>query len=236
MDARRLKPALALAAACLAGVVLAWLLLPRPTAAAPDPETIAASTLLALRDEGRIVPFSARYVAIVTAEESRLGLTARKTLMLPGTVRYGVDLGRLRREDIGWDSATRTLSVTLPPLELSGPDVDVEAVRETAEGGLLMALTGAEATLDEANRRRAQDELMRQAREPAAMELARAAAMRNVARSFALPLRSAGAEASVAIRFVDPAGREEASHLDRPRPLEQRLRDRTAGAKIGVRE
>ena len=236
MDARRLKPALALAAAFVAGMLLAWLLLPRPAAPAADPEALAASTLLALRDEGRIIPYSARYVAIVTAEESRLGLTARKTLVLPGSVRYGVDLARMRRQDIGWDAATRTLSVTLPPLELSGPNIDLDAVRETAEGGLLMALTGAEDTLDEANRRRAQDELMRQAREPEAMQPARSAAMRAVARSFAMPLRAAGIDASVAVRFVDPAGREEASYLDRPRPLEQRLRDRKAGTQRGVRE
>ena len=52
------------------------------------------------------------------------------------------------------------------------------------------------------------------------MRLARNAAMRAVARSFAMPLRAAGIEASVAVRFVDPAGREEASFLDRPRRIE----------------
>jgi hypothetical protein len=69
---------------------------------------------------------------------------------------------------------------------------------------------------------------MRQAREPAAMQLARGAAMRDVARSFAMPLRAAGVDASVAVRFVDPAGKEEAAFLDRPRRIEQSLRDRQA--------
>jgi hypothetical protein len=91
-----------------------------------------------------------------------------------------------------------------------------------------MALAGSEKELDTANRQAAQDALMRQARDPAPMQLARGAAMRNVARAFALPLRSAGIEASVAVRFVDPAGKEEASYLDLPRPLEARLRDRQA--------
>ena len=45
---------------------------------------------------------------------------------------------------------------------------------------------------------------------------------------FALPLRAACVEASVAVRFVDPAGKEEATFLDRPRPLQARLRDRSA--------
>jgi hypothetical protein len=52
--------------------------------------------------------------------------------------------------------------------------------------------------------------------------------MRVVARAFALPLRAAGVDASVAVRFVDPAGREEAAWLDRPRRTEQTLRDRAA--------
>ena len=91
-----------------------------------------------------------------------------------------------------------------------------------------MALAGSEKDLDSTVRQAAQDELMRQAREPRPMQMARAAAMRDVARAFALPLRAAGVEASVAVRFVDPAGKEEATYLDRPRPLEARLSDRKA--------
>ena len=44
--------------------------------------------------------------------------------------------------------------------------------------------------------------------------------MRDVARSFAMPLRAAGIDASVAVRFVGPDGREEASFLDRPRRID----------------
>ena len=51
---------------------------------------------------------------------------------------------------------------------------------------------------------------MRQARERMPTGQARNAAMRAVARTFAMPLRAAGIDASVAVRFVDPAGREEA--------------------------
>ena len=231
MDAGRLKLALWLppAAALLLGVLAGWLLRPERAAARPDPHAIATATLLAVRDEGRATVFVGRFVAVATASESRLGLTARKTLIMPGTVRYSVDLGRLRRRSLGWDDATRTLTVTLPPLEIAGPHIDLNQVQEYLEGGILMALTDAERTLDQANRRSAQDELMRQARERTPMHLARNAAMRAVARSFAMPLRSAGIEASVAVRFVDPAGREEASFLDRPRRVDEAVRDRQAG-------
>jgi hypothetical protein len=230
MDARRLRlqlllPALGL---LLLGVALGWGLRPSPPAPRPDAEGIAVAALLSIRDQGRLVPFTARFVSVAKASESHLGLTARKTLIMPGSVRYGVDLTRLRRSSLAWDEPSRTLTVTLPPLELSGPEIDLNQVQETSEGGLVMALAGSEQELDRANRQSAQDDLMRQAREPAAMRQARSAVMRDVARAFALPLRAAGVEASVAVRFVDPSGKEEATWLDRPRPLEARLSDRQA--------
>ena len=91
-----------------------------------------------------------------------------------------------------------------------------------------MALTDAERTLDQANVRSAQEELMRQARERMPMSLARDAAMRTVARSFAIPLRSAGIDASVAVRFVNMEGAEEAVFLDRPRRVEQAVANQQA--------
>jgi hypothetical protein len=229
MDPRRLKLGLAALALLLLGGLIGFALRPAAAPPAPDARAIADAALLSVREQARLVPFTARFVAVTTASETRLGLTARKTLIMPGTVRYGLDLSRLRRQHLAWDEPTRTLSVTLPPLELSGPNVDVADVREHSEGGMLMALTGSERALDQANVRSAQDELMRQARARTPMHLARSAAMRTVARSFALPLRSAGIDASVAVRFVDPAGREEAAFLDRARRIEDRLGDRRAG-------
>lgn len=231
MDFSRLtRPLLAAAAIglLLAGAGVGFLLRGEPEAPATDPEAIATATLLAIRDQGRLVTYSASFIATATASESHLGLTARKTLVMPGTVRYGVDLTRLRRSSLAWDDSMRTLTVTLPPIELSGPRIDLNQVKEDKEGSLVMALADAEKELDSENRREAQDDLMRQARAPEPMRLARDAAMRDVARSFAMPLRAAGVEASVAVRSLDTAGREEAVFLDRPRRIEEKLRDRKA--------
>lgn len=230
MDPRRLKLQLLPVGLgiLLLGAALGYALRPAPAPPPPDAEAIATAALLSVREQGRLVPFTARFVSVASASESHLGLTARKTMIMPGTVRYGVDLARLRRSSLAWDERSRTLGVTLPPLELSGPEIDLNQVQESSEGGFVMALAGSEATLDRANRQAAQDELMRQARAAAPMSQARQAAMRQVARAFALPLRASGIDASVAVRFVDPSGREEASHLDRPRRTEERLRDREA--------
>jgi hypothetical protein len=240
MDSDRLK-ALArrygrvwLAALMVGAVILALIAaLLRSEASAPpaDPAAVADRALVSLREQGRLTTLDARFVAVVTSEQSRLGLAARKTLILPARVRYGIDLRRLRREHLRWDEATRTLSITLPPLEISGPEMDMAAAREYSEGGVLMALTGSEEELDEANRRSARDELMRQARDPAPVATAREAALRIVARGFAVPLRAAGIEASVAVRFVDPSGTDLAVHLDRPPRVEDPVADRQAGPR-----
>ena len=224
----RLLFAAVASAALLAGFALALLLRSSAPPPAPDPRAVADATLLSIREQGRLTMFTARFVAVVTASESRLGLTARKTLIMPGTVRYGVDLARLRRGSLAWHAATRTLTVSLPPLEMSAPDIDLNEVQEYSEGGIVMALTNSERTLDQANRRSAQDELMRQARARTPMHLARQAAMRTVARSFAMPLGAAGIDASVAVRFTNPAGGEEAALLDRPRRIDEAAANRSA--------
>ncbi|WP_444857744.1 DUF4230 domain-containing protein [Sphingosinicella sp.] len=224
----RLLLAGAVAVTLLIGLLLGSLLRPAAAPRAPDPQAVADATLLSIREQGRLTMFTARFVAVVTASESRLGLTARKTLIMPGTVRYGVDLSRLRRESLAWEAATQTLTVTLPPLEMSAPDIDLNEVQEYSEGGIVMALTNSERELDQANRRSAQDELMRQARARTPMHLARQAAMRTVARSFAMPLRAAGIDASVAVRFTNPAGGEEAALLDRPRRIDEAAANRSA--------
>jgi hypothetical protein len=217
-----LPPLLAL----LIGALVGLLLRPPSDAPGPDATGIANATLLSVREQGRQIVFVGRFAAIVTASETRLGLTARKTLVLPGAVRYAVDLSRMRRTDLAWDADTATLTVTLPPLELAGPQLDFAGAQEYSEGGMIMAFTDAEHVIDETNRRAAQEELTRQARAPLPMTEARNAALRDVARSFALPLRAAGIEASVAARFVGPDGRETASYLDRPLRIDDRIRAR----------
>ncbi|MDP1028120.1 DUF4230 domain-containing protein [Sphingomonas sp. KR1UV-12] len=170
---------------------------------APDPTSIAAASLAGLREQNRMSAFAARYVAVVTSRQSQLGFSAQKTLIMPGSVRYEVDLAKLGARDVRWDAASNTLSVRLPPVELDGPQVDLAAIREYGSGGVLATFTDAEKQLDEANRRAGQTELLRQASQPAMIRLARDATRRAVENNFALPLRAAGVEAKVQVAFAD---------------------------------
>ncbi|MGK6321074.1 DUF4230 domain-containing protein [Sphingomonas sp. DT-204] len=192
----------------------------------PDPVTVASASLQGLREQNRLSAFVARYVAVVTSSQSRLGLTAQKTLIMPGMVRYEVDLGKLDQGDVKWDAGTRTLSVKLPPIELVGPQVDLTAIREYGGDGLLTKFTDAEARLDTANRRAGQAELVRQAREPVPMRLARDATRRAIERSFAMPLRAAGINAKVDAWFPDERPGIGLERWDTTRSVEEVLGNR----------
>jgi hypothetical protein len=184
----------------------------------PDPESVASATLQSVREQSRLTPFVARFVAVTTSRQTRFGLSAQKTLIMPGLVRYEIDLARLQQRDLVWNANRRQLSVTLPPIQVTAPQVNLNELREYGGDGVLTTLTDAERQLDEANRRRGQQELVRQAREALPMRLAREAARRAVERSFAMPLRAAGIEAEIVARFADEAGADP-SVLDRSRPI-----------------
>jgi len=216
-----------LAVGLVLGALAGAVRLPSLFGRGPDPETVATASLQSVREQARLTPFVARFVAVVTASQSRFGLNAQKTLILPGTVRYEVDLARLRQEDLQWNDATDTLNITLPPVEIAGPDIDLNAVQEYSGGGVLMALTDTENALDAANRRHGTESLLKQARGPVPMQMARNAARTAVERSFALPLQAAGIEAKVVARFADEAGRDP-SQLDRSRRIEDVLNESKA--------
>src|SRR3569832_641294 len=79
----------------------------------PDPKTIATSSLQSMRAENRLTVFAARYVSVVTSQVQRLGglINAQRTLILPGDVRYELDLSKLQAKDVSWDASKRTLTV-----------------------------------------------------------------------------------------------------------------------------
>ncbi len=168
----------------------------------PDPVTIATASLQAVREQAVLTPFAARFVAVVTSEQHRFVFSAKRTLIMPGLVRYELDLAALQQRDLAWDPATHVLTITLPPIHVSQPQVDLNQVRTYGEGGVLQALTDVGTQLDSANRAAGQAELIRQAGEALPMRLARDAARNAIERSFVMPLRAAGLDATVRAKFA----------------------------------
>lgn len=169
----------------------------------PPPEVVVKSSLKGLREQNVLVPFSARFVSVATSKQTTLGLTAQKTLIMPGTVRYEVDLSKLDKNSVDWDGTTQSLTITLPPIRIAGPEVDLRNIREYGEGGILMAFTDAESTLDDANINAARADLLKQAQSGPTMNMAREAAIKAVEANFEVPLHAVGIEAQVTARFAD---------------------------------
>jgi Protein of unknown function (DUF4230) len=151
----------------------------------PTPETVAQASLQGLREQNRLSAFAAKFVAVVTSKQSQLGLTAQKTMIMPGSVRYEVDLSKLRQEDVTWDAQNKLLTVRLPAVEAMGPDVDLDQVRQYDNGGILLSVTESGPY----------------------MRMARDATRRAVERSFTMPLRATGIAADVQVIFPDEANR-----------------------------
>jgi hypothetical protein len=191
----------------------------------PRPETIASASLQSMRAQNRLIAFVARYVSVTTSTTSRFGLSARRTLILPGDVRYELDLAKLDAKDVSWDDSTHTLSVRLPEVEVAGPDVDLSAAQEYGAGGVLAALTNADQSLDQANRASAVADLRKQASAPVPMRLARQAARQAVERSFAMPLVAAGFKDVKVVARFPTEGTDEASYLDLSTPYEEAIKE-----------
>lgn len=230
MDSR-LKTLAAIAAATLALVV--GVLIGVGTGVAdrifggPSPQTIATASLESMRAQNRLTVFAARYVSVVTSQQQRFGglMSAERTLILPGDVRYELDLSKLQPKDVSWDGSSHTLKVSLPEIEVAGPDVDINAVKEYGGGGVLSSLTNANQQLDQANRARAVQDLRKQATAAVPMRLARQAARAAVERSFAMPLQAAGfRDVKVVARFPTE-GTDEPSYLDLSTPYEEAIKE-----------
>jgi len=188
----------------------------------PNVKTIATSSLQAMRAENRLIAFEARYVSVVTTNKSSFGLSAERTLILPGDVRYELNLAALTPKDLAWDDDTKTLSVRLPEIEIAGPDVDLAHAREYGSSGLLGVLTDARSQLDEANRAKAVADLRQQAQAALPMHLAREAARQDIERSFALPLTAAGfKDVKVVARFPEDGDTGPTTYMDGSTPLNE---------------
>lgn len=192
----------------------------------PSPETIASASLTGIREQNRLSAFAANYAAVVTTEQRRFGLSARKTLIMQGLVRYEVDMAELTEDDVRWDASTQTLRVKIPRIEVAPPQIDLNAIQEYGENGLLRAFTNVDDVLDDANRSKGQAELVRQAKGPVPMKLARDAFKRAIAQNFQAPLRAAGLNAKVETYFEDEIGGQVSTRWDESTPLDEIVKGR----------
>ncbi len=161
-----------------------------------------ATSLLAFEKANRLTVFSAQLAPVVSAEDERgYGLLkSRQVAVIPARVDYTLDLSQLKAERFQWDEAGQRLTVTLPPLQLSKPNLDEARAQYLREG---IWITGpAQAKLTRDNTLLAERQAAAQAANPQLLELARDAAKQAVTQNLAIPLQAAGYPGiTVTVRF-----------------------------------
>jgi len=158
----------------------------------PDHGDPVAASLLAFEKQDRLTVFSAQLAPVVSADDVRIFgiLKSRQIAVIPARVDYTIDLSKMDQARMTWDEPGQKLSVTLPPLELSKPNLDEAHAQYLREG---VWITGdAQAKLTRDNTLLAERLAGDQARNPVLLNLARDAAKGAMRQNLAIPLQVAG--------------------------------------------
>ena len=170
-----------------------------PKAGGGDP---IGTTIVAFEKQNRLTVFSAQLAPVVAAEDSRLlGLVkSRQVAVIPARVDYALDLSKMDRNRLAWNTATHTLDVLLPPLTVGTPNLDEARAQYLREG--VWITRDAQDALSRANTTLAAQQATQQASNPVLMNLARSAAKDAIRQNLAIPLQIAGfGDVTVNARF-----------------------------------
>lgn len=173
----------------------------------PSVLSVADTTLEAIQRQSRLTVLTARLNATITSRQERLGglVNASKTLIIPGTIRYEIDLSALKLENMRWNKAEQTLTIFAPRPQIAGPEVDLTRATEYKDGALLLALTNVEDVFDKSNRAMVSETMRKQALSRTLVDIADEAARDTIGQLFRLPLITAGhTDAKVKVTFVAP--------------------------------
>lgn len=164
-----------------------------------------ASAMLAFQKQNSLTVFSSRFEVVAESIDTRgiAGfdlLKSRQAAIIPATVEYRLDLAQMDRDRFSWDAESETLSVTLPPLRISRPNLDEAQARIFTEGTYVTR--DASSDLSRNNSAQAERRASVFAKNPQVLALARAAAKEAVRQNLAIPLQVAGYDnASVTVMF-----------------------------------
>ncbi|ALE17335.1 hypothetical protein AMC99_02049 [Altererythrobacter epoxidivorans] len=164
-----------------------------------------ASAMLAFQKQNSLTVFSSRFEVVAESIDTRgiAGfdlLKSRQAAIIPATVEYRLDLAQMDRDRFAWDAESETLSVTLPPLRISRPNLDEAQARIFTEGAYVTR--DASSDLSRNNSAQAEKRASVFAKNPQVLALARTAAKEAVRQNLAIPLQVSGYEnASVTVMF-----------------------------------
>jgi len=165
-----------------------------------------ASAMLAFEKQNSLVVFASRFEVVAESEYEQSIATipirrVRQAAIIPASIDYRLDLSAMDADDFAWDEAGSTLTVTLPQLQTSRPNLDEAKARIFTEG--LLNTAGSQQLLSEKNSQIAEQKAQAFAKNAEVLALARNSAKDAVRQNLAVPLQVAGYEqARIEVRFV----------------------------------
>ena len=163
------------------------------------------SAMLAFGKQNSLNVFSSRFEVVAESEDRRgvLGidlLKSRQAAIIPATVEYRVDLSQMDRDRFQWNPANEELTVILPPLRISRPNLDEGQQKTFTEGTYVSR--DASSDLARNNSQQAERKAAAFAKNPQILSMARDAARQAVRQNLAIPLEMAGyRNVEVNVRF-----------------------------------
>ena len=163
------------------------------------------SAMLAFKKQNSLTVFSSRFEVVAESEDRRgiMGvdlLKSRQAAIIPATVEYRLDLSTMDRDRFEWNDSNDTMTVVIPQLRISRPNLD-EAEQKTFTEGTYVS-RDASADLARNNSRQAERKAAEFAKNPEVLALARQAAKDAVRQNLAIPLEVAGyGNVTVNVRF-----------------------------------
>ena len=129
-------------------------------------------------------------------------LDRSQLVIIPAMVEYRIEFSGMAPSDMTWDKEAQLLTVSLPDLRISQPNLD-EASARAFTGGLWVSRGDAEA-LARKNSQIAERRALEYAKDAEILTLARTAAREAVRQNLTIPLQVAGYDrARVEVRFAN---------------------------------
>ena len=169
-------------------------------------EDVVATLVTSVHKMNDLSVFGAQLYSIVKTPHEGLidALDTTTWVIVPGSVRYVVNLSTLDRGNFNWDAKTRTLVVVVPDPVPTEANIDGARARVLVDGVDLATGDDRERILQK-SLAVARDDIGRKARETFFMGSAREAGRAALQANFAAPLVAAGLNPIVTVRFRSEA-------------------------------
>jgi len=210
---------IALVAALLIGALLLW----RHMQEQRKREATLGAMVSAFQEQNKLSVFRAQVPSFVTSRHDGWIFDAEQSGVIPASVEYHLDLSKLTEQNFEWDRDRSVMTVTMPPLVISEPVLDMQRAKLVNRGILVSGNVGVD--LVKQNAGVAKRQAYAEAQNPQMMALARDAARKAMTQNISVPLQAAGFnDVKVVARFPEE-GAQDPSYMDRSLTYNQAIEE-----------